>query len=197
MSAQQGFDTIVLDRIGFNLKIEAAESRSLEFVWQTDSDASHSPRNSLLAHVLDVPGLLYIPPVSFDFEYIDQIDPAVTTENLSRRAEALMLQMFARAPSFTHNLLLVTYGNDFHYQHADWMFGNMSMLIKYINANHGDQLVLQYATLSEYFDALHAVQGDGFPVRSIAHDFHPYSWTPNDENSWDGFLFQSALVNIS
>ena len=116
---------------------------------------------------------------------------------MAKRAEVLLLQLFARSASFKHNLLLIPYGNDFHYQHADWMFGNMSLLIDYINNHHSDQIFLQYATLSQYFNALNAIQGEGFPSRAIASDFHPYSWTPDDENSWwTGFYFSRPCLKV-
>ena len=182
VAAQAGYEAIVLDRVGFDVKVHMGTHHGLEFVWEGNNVVGRSSR--IFTHVLDVPLELYASPLGFDFESDPHINPPTTPENLQKKADALMAQLLARSALFRRPHVLIPFGMDFRYQHAAWEFGNMTPVVDFINRNHAKLFHIQYATLNEYIDAIYADQGDGFPLLEQNTDFHPYSWAPQELTGW-------------
>jgi alpha-mannosidase len=132
--AEAGYDAIVLDRVGWNTKFQLGQDKHLEFVWQPLPSKS----SRILAHVLDVPLQLYASPVDFDFESDPHANPAVTRENLQRRALDLLAQVTARRNLFRSSDVLIPFGMDFRYQHAAWvrMYHDRSLEVKMLSLEY-------------------------------------------------------------
>ena len=66
-------------------------------------------------------------------------------------------------------MLQLPWGGDMRWQNASYYYGNMSVLIKHVNANPAEYgMHIRWATPSEYFDALHAAtETHSFPLLEV------------------------------
>ncbi|KAL6080566.1 Alpha-mannosidase 2 [Balamuthia mandrillaris] len=170
-----GFDALVINRIHFGLKERFKQTKHMEFVWQgSPTLGNHS---EIFTHVLHTH---YSAPEGFDFE---NVRVTLGPSNLKRYADKLVSMLKGRSHAYKTNNLLVPFGDDFKFRKADTQFSNMDMLIEYINA-HSDEynLDIRYATVSEYFDAVHQEQA-AFPL--YKGDFFPYA--DNKDSYWTGY----------
>jgi hypothetical protein len=77
-------------------------------------------------------------PLTFDFEMGPLISPPTTPANLAARSLQLVEELRIRAKGFRTNKLLIPFGMDFRFIHADWQFGNMTPIVDYINSHAGE-----------------------------------------------------------
>ncbi|KAJ6251723.1 alpha-mannosidase [Anaeramoeba flamelloides] len=195
------FDVFGLNRISKNLKELYMDNQEMEFIWRgLSSKSSKSGRErkpSVLGHILPHH---YSSPPGFDWEYSLSHNPPITPENIDTRANVLYEYLQGVATSFQDNVLLQTMGNDFHFQHASWQYGNMSLLIQYINTHQEKyNMTIQFSTLREYFSDLYSRELE-FPVSSENFDFFPYNSALGDDY-WTGYFtswpFLKRLIRYS
>lgn len=173
LAAAVGFDALVINRIHHNLQSYFKQTRHMEFVWQ--GSPSLGEESEIFTHVLHTH---YSAPQGFDFEE-GNVSPVGS--NAQQRAAQLAKELKNRAEAYRTPNLLVTFGDDFKFQRAEHQFSNMDLLIGEINkGNYG--VKIQYATLSEYFDAVFAAKKD-FPL--YKGDFFPYA--DNSDSYWTGY----------
>ena len=160
--ALAGYEAMLLRYEG-NDTMRAAwqEQRAFEYVWHASRSLSYN-ESAIFAHVVDG-NYGDLCGSSFCFEGSPAQNPPVTPGNVSARAATLAAFVNARAPYYRGDLLLL-WGHDFGFWDAPAMFGNMSLVIDYINA-HADAFgfAIRYSTLAEYFDAKYA-SGIAFPL---------------------------------
>ena len=192
-----GFDAMIINRIHMRKKQQFKKDKHMEFMWR-----GRNSSDMLFTHVLYNH---YNSPRDFDFEAKGVRGVTVP----KRRAQRLVAEMRDRAKVYqTHNILMM-FGDDFRFVHAEKQFVNIEKLMRYINEKEKG-ISIKFSTPSEYFDAVHAaaaVTSAKFPT--FAGDFYPYSddgksyWTgfystrPNLKRSireMDGFVASASLL---
>ncbi|KAI4808425.1 hypothetical protein KUCAC02_000485 [Chaenocephalus aceratus] len=108
----------------------------------------------------------------------------VTKETIHAYAKTMVDNIKQRAAWFRTNHVLWPWGCDKQFYNSSVQFNNMDPLMKYINQNSKEfGVTVQYATLSEYFQAIH--QSDVVWELRGSEDFLPYSTEPHQ--AWTGF----------
>uniref|UniRef100_G1RM65 Alpha-mannosidase n=1 Tax=Nomascus leucogenys TaxID=61853 RepID=G1RM65_NOMLE len=207
--ALAGFNAHLGSRIDYDLKAAMQEARGLQFVWR--GSPSLSEQQEIFTHIMDqysyctpshIPfsnrsgfywnGMAVFPKPPPDGVYPNMSEP-VTPANINLYAEALVANVKQRAAWFRTPHVLWPWGCDKQFFNASVQFANMDPLLDHINSHAAELGVsVQYATLGDYFRALHALNVT-WRVRDH-HDFLPYSTDPFQ--AWTGFYTSrtSALL---
>ncbi|XP_012520574.1 PREDICTED: epididymis-specific alpha-mannosidase isoform X2 [Propithecus coquereli] len=209
--ALAGFNAHLISRIDYNLKEARQVARELQFVWQ--GSPSLSAQQQIFTHIMDqysyctpshVPfsnrsgfywnGVAVFPEPPADGVYPNMSEP-VTPANIGLYAETLVANVKQRAAWFRTPHVLWPWGCDKQFFNASVQFANMDPLLDHINSRAAELGVsVQYATLSDYFRALHALNVT-WRIQDH-HDFLPYSTEPFQ--AWTGFYTsRSALKGLA
>ncbi|XP_054538713.1 epididymis-specific alpha-mannosidase isoform X4 [Pan troglodytes] len=209
--ALAGFNAHLGSRIDYDLKAAMQEARGLQFVWR--GSPSLSEQQEIFTHIMDqysyctpshIPfsnrsgfywnGVAVFPKPPPDGVYPNMSEP-VTPANINLYAEALVANVKQRAAWFRTPHVLWPWGCDKQFFNASVQFANMDPLLDHINSHAAELGVsVQYATLGDYFRALHALNVT-WRVRDH-HDFLPYSTEPFQ--AWTGFYTsRSALKGLA
>ncbi|KAM8880832.1 epididymis-specific alpha-mannosidase [Synchiropus picturatus] len=198
--ALAGFNAHLISRIDYDLKDFMQKHKQLEFVWR--GSPTLKEKQEIFTHVMDqfsyctpsyLPfsnssgfywnGVALFPDPPKDGVYPNMSLP-VTKETVHAYAKTMVANIKQRAAWFRTNHVLWPWGCDKQFYNSSVQFSNMDPLMNYINQNSKDfGLTVQYATLSEYFKAVH--QSDlVWDIRG-SEDFLPYSTEPYQ--AWTGF----------
>uniref|UniRef100_A0A8C8ZV26 Alpha-mannosidase n=1 Tax=Prolemur simus TaxID=1328070 RepID=A0A8C8ZV26_PROSS len=209
--ALAGFNAHLISRIDYNLKEARQAAQELQFVWQ--GSPSLSVQQQIFTHIMDqysyctpshIPfsnrsgfywnGVAVFPEPPADGVYPNMSEP-VTPANIDLYAEALVANVKQRAAWFRTPHVLWPWGCDKQFFNASVQFANMDPLLDHINSRAAKLGVsVQYATLGDYFRALHALNVT-WRTRDH-HDFLPYSTEPFQ--AWTGFYTsRSALKGLA
>ncbi|XP_017708881.1 PREDICTED: epididymis-specific alpha-mannosidase isoform X2 [Rhinopithecus bieti] len=209
--ALAGFNAHLGSRIDYDLKAAMQEARGLQFVWR--GSPSLSEQQEIFTHIMDqysyctpshIPfsnrsgfywnGVAVFPKPPPEGVYPNMSEP-VTPANINLYAEALVANVKQRAAWFQTPHVLWPWGCDKQFFNASVQFANMDPLLDHINSHAAELGVsVQYATLGDYFRALHALNVT-WRVRDH-HDFLPYSTEPFQ--AWTGFYTsRSALKGLA
>lgn len=198
--AMAGFNAHLISRIDFDLKDSMQRNKKLQFVWR--GSPSLKEKQQIFTHTMDqfsyctpsyLPfsnssgfywnGVALFPDPPKDGVYPNMSLP-VTKETVDAYAKTMVENIKLRASWFRTNHVLWPWGCDKQFYNSSVQFNNMDPLMKYINQNSKDfGVTVQYATLSEYFQAIH--QSDLVWKRHGSEDFLPYSTEPFQ--AWTGF----------
>ncbi|CAH6977974.1 epididymis-specific alpha-mannosidase [Phodopus roborovskii] len=205
--ALAGFNAHLISRIDYNLKDGMQGTQGLQFVWR--GSPSLLEQQEIFTHVMDhysyctpsyIPfsnrsgfywnGVAVFPEPPPDGVYPNMSEP-VTPANIHLYASALVANVKQRATWFRTPHILWPWGCDKQFFNASVQFKNMDPLLEYIN-NHSAQysVTVQYATLSDYFQAVHAFNMT-WDIRDH-HDFLPYSSEP--WQAWTGFYASRSTL---
>lgn len=104
--------------------------------------------------------------------------PGVNDSNVQFYADFIVQNAKERADWFATPNVLWSFGTDFQHFNASEMFKSMDKIIQHVDHHNGRLqryagVKLQYASLSDYFNAVHATN-QSWPVRGSG-DFLPYS----------------------
>ncbi|XP_035281006.1 epididymis-specific alpha-mannosidase isoform X2 [Anguilla anguilla] len=198
--AMAGFHAHLISRIDYDLKDEMQKSQGLQFVWR--GSPSLGEQQEIFTHVMDqfsyctpshLPfsdrsgfywnGVALFPDPPKDGVYPNMSLP-VTEKNLHLYAQTMAKNIQQRAAWFQTKHVLWPWGCDKQFYNSSVQFQNMDPLLNYIN-QHSEEfgVTVQYATLSEYFQAVHQ-SNVTWEVRG-SQDFLPYSTEPFQ--AWTGF----------
>uniref|UniRef100_A0A8B9LIP3 Alpha-mannosidase n=1 Tax=Astyanax mexicanus TaxID=7994 RepID=A0A8B9LIP3_ASTMX len=198
--ALAGFDAHLISRIDYYLKDVMQKKKKLQFVWR--GSPSLADTQEIFTHTMDqysyctpsyIPfsnrsgfywnGVAMFPDPPKDGVYPNMSLP-VTKETVESYAQTMVDNIKQRAQWFQTNHVLWPWGCDKQFYNASVQFTNMDMLMNYINKHSTEfGVTVQYATLKEYFQAVH--QSDlSWEVRG-SQDFLPYSTEPFQ--AWTGF----------
>ncbi|XP_041492518.1 epididymis-specific alpha-mannosidase isoform X2 [Microtus oregoni] len=205
--ALAGFNAHLISRIDYNLKDAMQEAQGLQFVWR--GSPSLLEQQEIFTHTMDhysycTPshisfsnrsgfywnGVAVFPEPPPDGVYPNMSEP-VTPTNIHLYAEALVANVKQRAAWFRTPHVLWPWGCDKQFFNASVQFDNMDPLLEYVNnrtAQYG--VSVRYATLRDYFQALHA-----FNMTWATHDhrdFLPYSSEP--QQAWTGFYTSRSTL---
>ncbi|KAK7803382.1 hypothetical protein U0070_012497 [Myodes glareolus] len=135
-------------------------------------------------------GVAVFPEPPPDGVYPNMSEP-VTPTNIHLYAEALVANVKQRAAWFRTPHVLWPWGCDKQFFNASVQFDNMDPLLEYINNRTAEYGVsVRYATLRDYFQALHAFNTT-WAIRDH-HDFLPYSSEP--QQAWTGFYTSRSTL---
>ncbi|TGZ74096.1 hypothetical protein CRM22_001130 [Opisthorchis felineus] len=172
LNRKMRFSAMVLQRVHYEVKKYLAKRQSLEFSWRQYWD--NDGHTEILTHMMpfysyDVPHTCGPEPAvccQFDFARLQlskcpwKIQPQVITQNnVAERAQLLADQYRKKAMLFDNDgVLLVPLGDDFRYlSEEEWglQLDNYGRLIQHFNSNPDYRIKLRFATVSDYFNALH------------------------------------------
>ncbi|XP_042368296.1 LOW QUALITY PROTEIN: epididymis-specific alpha-mannosidase-like [Plectropomus leopardus] len=198
--ALAGFNAHLISRIDYDLKDTMQKNKKLQFVWR--GSPSLKEKQQIFTHTMDqfsyctpsyLPfsnssgfywnGVALFPDPPKDGVYPNMSLP-VTKETVKAYAKTMVKNIKHRAAWFRTNHVLWPWGCDKQFYNSSVQFNNMDPLMKYINQNSKEfGVTVQYATLSEYFKAIH--QSDLVWDLRGSEDFLPYSTEPHQ--AWTGF----------
>ncbi|KAH3763717.1 lysosomal alpha-mannosidase [Pelomyxa schiedti] len=166
-----GLENEVHMRIDWRLRDEMKIQRTLEFIWNTMGTIL-LPEQNMFTHILEDQ---YSGPPGMNWE--DDTKP-VTLLNVEAFALDFITIARERLAMYRTNNLLMLFGHDFAFQNAAVEFGNMTMIVDWINKHESDyNLTVVYSTPSDYFNTIHSTQVE-FPTYE-GPDFFPYSQSTN------------------
>uniref|UniRef100_A0A3Q3WNI9 Alpha-mannosidase n=1 Tax=Mola mola TaxID=94237 RepID=A0A3Q3WNI9_MOLML len=205
--ALAGFNAHLISRIDYDLKDTMQKQKKLQFVWS----GSHSlkDKQQIFTHIMDqfsyctpshLPfssrsgfywnGVALFPDPPKDGVYPNMSLP-VTKETVQAYAKTMVENIKQRATWFRTNHVLWPWGCDKQFYNSSVQFNNMDPLMKYINQNSKEfGVTVQYATLSEYFQAIY--QSDLVWEQRESQDFLPYS--TESHQAWTGFYASRNIL---
>ncbi|XP_075149649.1 lysosomal alpha-mannosidase II isoform X2 [Haematobia irritans] len=189
--AQMGFDGLFFGRLDYQDKDERLMTKKAEMIWRASANLDEA------AHLFT--GALYNqyqPPPGFCFDILCADEPIIDGKhspdnNVQRRVNEFFDIALKMAKGYRANHILVTMGEDFHYQNANMWYKNLDKLIKYANARqvNGSNINLLYSTPSCYLKALHDA-GITWPTKD--DDFFPYASDPHAY--WTGYFTSRPTI---
>ncbi|XP_023555526.1 epididymis-specific alpha-mannosidase isoform X2 [Octodon degus] len=205
--ALAGFHAHLISRIDYDLKDAMQDAQGLQFVWR--GSPSLSAQQEIFTHVMDqfsyctpahLPfsnrsgfywnGVAVFPEPPPDGVYPNMSEP-VTPANIELYAQALVANVKQRAAWFRTPHVLWPWGCDKQFFNASVQFANMDPLLDYINSHTAELgVTVEYATLGEYFHALHALNVT-WDIRDH-HDFLPYA--SEQLQAWTGFYASRSTL---
>ncbi|XP_033167145.1 lysosomal alpha-mannosidase isoform X2 [Drosophila mauritiana] len=185
MFAQMGFDGMFFGRLDYQDKDERLMTKNAEMIW-------HGSAN--LGEEADLfSGALYNnyqAPDGFCFDILCSDAPIIDGKhspdnNVKERVDTFLAYVTKMAEHYRTPNVILTMGEDFHYQNADMWYKNLDKLIKYGNERqaNGSNINLLYSTPSCYLKSLHDA-GITWPTKS--DDFFPYASDPHAY--WTGYF---------
>jgi hypothetical protein len=181
------WDSLTKMRVPYALKSTAQSAGAAEMVWRVDAaDHAGSSRAApeIFTHLLT--SYSGLENQGFDFDQYREKSPSITAANVAARAKvfaALAIQWAGYYNTSGANMLQLPWGGDMRWQNASYYYGNMTVLIEYVNARPSEYgLHVRWATPSEYFDALHAT------TQTVSNNPHSFpllegdKFTPYDSN---------------
>ena len=104
--------------------------------------------------------------------------PTITGSTIAEQAASFVATLFAKADFYNTSNLLLPWGNDFAFVDAEKEFANIDALLTAVRGMGLHNLTIEYATLDDYFQALHADPTAIF-TESDGIDFFPYLACPS------------------
>uniref|UniRef100_A0A8C2VPQ0 Alpha-mannosidase n=2 Tax=Chinchilla lanigera TaxID=34839 RepID=A0A8C2VPQ0_CHILA len=207
--ALAGFNAHLISRIDYDLKDAMQQAQGLQFVWR--GSPSLSTQQQIFTHVMDQ--FSYCTPASLPFSnrsgfywngvavfpepppdgvYPNMSEP-VTPANIKLYAQVLVANVKQRAAWFRTPHVLWPWGCDKQFFNASVQFANMDPLLDHINSRAAELgVTAEYATLGDYFRALHALNVT-WGTRDH-HDFLPYA--SEQLQAWTGFYTSRSTLKV-
>ncbi|XP_065090817.1 lysosomal alpha-mannosidase-like isoform X2 [Ochlerotatus camptorhynchus] len=188
--AQMGFDGYFFGRLDYEDKRQRLSTKNPEMIWQSSANLENA---DLFTGVLYN---MYQPPPGFCFDILCSDEPFIDNpysaeNNVDSKVDQFITIVKNMSSSYRTNNIVLTMGEDFHYQYAEMWFKNQDKLIKYTNAlqANGSNVNVFYSTPSCYLKALHDADIT-WPTKS--DDFFPYSSDPHA--FWTGYFTSRPTI---
>ncbi|XP_026325480.1 LOW QUALITY PROTEIN: lysosomal alpha-mannosidase-like [Hyposmocoma kahamanoa] len=184
--AAMGYDGLFLGRLDYQDKSNRLGKKTMEMLWRGDDDLGKS--SDIFTGALYN---TYSPPPGFCFDVLCSDEPIIDDPtspiyNVDERVSKFIDICRNMSTAYKTNNILITMGEDFHYQDAAMWFHNLDQLIIHSNmksAQEGLNVKLFYSTPSCY---LKAVQEANPTLPTKQDDFFPYASDPNAY--WTGYF---------
>ncbi|KAF6777630.1 hypothetical protein AHF37_02494 [Paragonimus kellicotti] len=210
LARQMQFSGMVIQRVHYEVKKYLAERKSLEFRWRQLWDKQGS--TEIISHMMpfysyDVPHTCGPDPsicCQFDFARLDRFrcpwgKPPLTIseKNIVERATTLRDQYCQKAMLFDNSgILLVPLGDDFRYlSENEWelQLDNYDRLIAYWDSRPQLGIRARFATLSDYFAALHKRLGSHPGMTPVTENLPTlsgdlFTYADRNQDYWSGFF---------
>ncbi|XP_053673637.1 lysosomal alpha-mannosidase-like [Anopheles nili] len=181
--AQMGYDGLFQGRLDFQDKLKRITTRTMEMMWKTSDNLEESELFTSALYYI------YAPPPGFCFDVLCDDDPIIDgpyskDNNVKEKIDLFLDTVHNMSKTYRTNNIVLTMGEDFHYQDANMWFKNLDKLIKYTNARQaeGSMVNVFYSTPSCYLKAVSKASVE-WPTKS--DDFFPYASDPN--SFWTGY----------
>ncbi|KAB0803931.1 hypothetical protein PPYR_00901 [Photinus pyralis] len=200
---EMGLQNMLIQRVHYSVKKQLARDTNLEFRWKQvwDNLGTTEIFTQLMPfYSYDVPHTCGPDPkicCQFDFKRLPghglhcpwKIAPQqITDNNVAQKAELLLDQYRKKSMLYKSNVLLIPLGDDFRFSHlTEWdvQYENYQKLFDHMNSNPKMFVQIQFGTLTDYFNAVHAEKGyDHFP--SLSGDFFTYA--DRGDHYWSGYF---------
>jgi hypothetical protein len=186
-----GLNAFFSARIDYQDKEKRLEDKTMEYVWRPMYDTFGDDKQ-IFHHVLYHH---YSAPSGFDFDTLSNDQPFETDEllktyNAPERAAELLDWVTHQAEHYmSQKHMMITWGDDFHYQDGHKIFKQLDNMIGYWNENmvEATNIQLQYSTPSMYVDAI-AAENIKWPTKY--DDILPYA--DNSASFWTGYFSSRA-----
>jgi len=165
--SQMGFNGFGLNRIPTTTKDNMKATQGLEFVWRGSDSLGQS--SEIFAHVMDSH---YSTPSEINFS--NGWDVETVAKDTVKMAKL-------RKTWYSHNNLLIPFGDDFTHTDAPRDFDNMDKLMDYVNKNDMG-IKMRYAFVSDYINAVNNLNKTWSVYKG---DFFPYM--DGDHSYWSGY----------
>ncbi|XP_069699536.1 lysosomal alpha-mannosidase-like [Periplaneta americana] len=178
--ARMGYDGLFFARTDYKDKIQRMKNRTMELIWRGSPNLGEAADlfTGVLYHHYNAPrDLCY--DSSCGNEIID--DKESVCYNVPQTVDNLLNFAKEQQAHYTTNNIMLTMGDDFQYQDANFNFESLDKLIKYVNLANKSVHAL-YSTPSCY---LKAVNEAGHCYTTKEDDFFPYS--SNKGTWWTGY----------
>ncbi|XP_037910288.1 lysosomal alpha-mannosidase isoform X2 [Hermetia illucens] len=183
--AHMGYDGLFFGRLDYEDKRQRLKTKTAEMIWQASANQGKS--SNLFTGVLYNQ---YQPPEGFCFDILCADEPIIDGKhspdyNVDKRIGQFFSYVKNMSQHYKTKNVLITMGEDFHYQNANIWYMNLDKLIKYANEkqSNGSDINLFYSTPSCYLKALHDAN-EKWPTKS--DDFFPYASDPHA--FWTGYF---------
>ncbi|XP_031630105.1 lysosomal alpha-mannosidase-like [Contarinia nasturtii] len=183
--AQMAYDGLFLGRLDYQDIKNRSATRNMEMVWHA-SDNLGSKADLFTGVLYNI----YAPPPGFCFDILCEDDPIVDDKNspeynVDEKVRDFLAYVDKQSRGYQSNNVLITMGEDFHYQHAPSWFQNLDKLILHINERQASGLKVNafYSTPSCYLKALYDTE---ILLPTKSDDFFPYSSDPHA--FWTGYF---------
>nr|XP_049695653.1 lysosomal alpha-mannosidase isoform X2 [Helicoverpa armigera]XP_049695654.1 lysosomal alpha-mannosidase isoform X3 [Helicoverpa armigera]XP_049695656.1 lysosomal alpha-mannosidase isoform X5 [Helicoverpa armigera]XP_049695657.1 lysosomal alpha-mannosidase isoform X2 [Helicoverpa armigera] len=184
--AMMGYDGLFLGRIDYQDKRNRLLNRNMEMVWRGDDVLGRS--SDIFTGVLHN---TYSPPAGFCFDVLCADEPIIDDPdspmyNVESKINTFLEICKNISRGYKSNNILITMGEDFHYQDAAMWFQNLDKLIQYGNlkaAKDKMNITLFYSTPNCY---LKAIKDANPTLPTKKDDFFPYA---SDSTAyWTGYF---------
>jgi hypothetical protein len=175
---QIGFRDHIICRIGNDVKSEMRNHKAFQFWWK-----SSTTDPTLKTHTLTLPNH-YQHFKGFNWEASCAItwtkSEAITPQNLKAKSEYFVQLVKESTYGFKHKHVIYPFGDDFTHMIATHNFGNLTLIMNYVNSHPELGVHMKWSLLTEYLAALPREnlperKGDFFPYND-----YPISW-------WTGY----------
>ncbi|XP_022831671.1 lysosomal alpha-mannosidase-like isoform X1 [Spodoptera litura] len=184
--SMMGYDGLFLGRIDYQDKRSRLLGKNMEMVWRGDDILGKS--SDIFTGVLYN---TYSPPPGFCFDVLCSDEPIIDDAssplyNVETKILNFLDICTNMSKAYKTNNILLTMGEDFHYQDAAMWFINLDKLIEYSNlkaARDGLNISVFYSTPNCY---LKAVKEANPTLSTKKDDFFPYASDPTAY--WTGYF---------
>ncbi|KAL0281361.1 UNVERIFIED_CONTAM: hypothetical protein PYX00_002368 [Menopon gallinae] len=185
LMAQMGFDGLFFGRLDYQDKRARLLNKTMEMVWE--GSASLGVKGDLFTGVLfnhySTPDGFCWDALCDDSPIID--DPKAPDYNVDDKVRKFIETALFQSKYFVSRDIMLTFGDDFHFQNAHRNFKNIDKLIRYVNERqkNGSDVNVFYSTPSCYVKSLNDAN-IYWPTKK--DDFFPYA---SDQHSyWTGYF---------
>ena len=188
MQAMMGFDAWFFTRVSGFVVNDRKQDKSLDFIWRASSSLPNKPTETF-AHIYE--SYYCMPLPTYAFEWGSAKGAKVPNQkNILELSLGLASIAKQRSKWYRSPNVLIPWGCDYQFQNADLVYESTDWLIDTINAHPEWGVHVQYATASEYLQAINKA-GVPLPVkeRGTGHldskgegdTFFPF-------NTWSGYF---------
>ncbi|XP_015121133.1 lysosomal alpha-mannosidase [Diachasma alloeum] len=180
--AQFGFDALFFARLDWEDKERRLKEKTAEFVWKASPNLGEKVNLfsvALYNHYSAPPGFCF--DILCQNRSLDDQSPN-GSQNTERKINDFYSYILRQASHYQTNNIILTMGDDFHYQQAENYFSNMDKLIRYTNELYGKDVNVFYSTPSCYAKSLNEANKTW---TTKSDDFFPYSH--NERSFWTGY----------
>ncbi|XP_011309552.1 lysosomal alpha-mannosidase-like [Fopius arisanus] len=180
--AQFGFDAMFFARLDWEDKEQRLKEKTAEFVWRASPNLGEKVNLFSVALYNH-----YSAPTGFCWDMLCENLPlddqsSNGTKNTENKINRFYNYVMRQASHYQTNNIILTMGDDFHYQQAEIYFSNMDKLIRYTNELYGKEINVFYSTPSCYAKSLNEANKTW---TTKSDDFFPYSH--NERSFWTGY----------
>ena len=175
--AKMGYDGFFFARIDYQDMAKRKMEKRMEMIWRGSPNNLGAESDIFTGvtyhHYSPPPGMCFDTLRCSDDPMVDDTD--LFTYNLEAKVIKFLFEAASQSDSYRTNNIMLTMGDDFHYEAAHGWFRNLDVLIDNVNEKYSDSFKLFYSTPTRYVEAIHAAN---LTWEVKTDDFFPYADCP-------------------